>query len=261
MPDFSVDRNNSAPGVSSVLRDTSRRRKINTIDNRREAAFWAADRGMAIRSALLPPTIGTTSTDRLQHPRRNAENDDRAEYFPRNGDTGFGRRNYPQEKELSERRPDPAAMAPHSSGALFPPWRARRGAGIRAGASREAAGAPKWWRESGASRAPSASQWAGFLGKKEEEYDFGPDRAMEWDPYPDIGHGDEDDEQEAAGRGSTETRGVYKKSARSKRRMSRSKRARGVKGSSLGDKGAAGTGVDGEWGRNDTMGGRASGFS
>eukprot|EP00903_Cladosiphon_okamuranus_P008279 g7968.t1 len=253
MPDSSVDRSNSATDASSVLRATSRRRKISTIDPGNEAAFWAADRGAERRSStLLPPSISrTTTTDRLQHPRRHAENESWTQDFPRN---------YPREKELSERRADPATMAPHSSGALLPPWRVGRGAGSRAGANREAAGAPKWWREGGgSSRAPSRSRRKGFLSESEEEYVFGPGTGMEWGPYPDIGHGNEYDEQEVTGRGS-ETRGVYK-SAWSKRRMSRSKRTRGVKGSALGDSGGAGTGVDGGCVGGDTVAGRFGGLS
>ena len=254
MPDSSVGRDNR-PDTSSVLR-AGRRRKIDTIDNNTsDTVFWAADQGKESQSAL-PPTTSIPVVDRPQHHRRHPEGDARTEDWPRNGNVRFGRRNYRQDKELWERPPDPATMAPHSSGALFPTWGAGRGAETRAGESHEVATAPKWWREGG-SRTPS-TQRAGFRGGK-EEYGFGLGGGVEWDPYPDMSYEDEDDDQEPAGRAS-ESRGVYR-SARSKRRMSRSKRSRAVKGSSAGAGRGPGIGLDGGWVRAGTMGGRTSGVS
>lgn len=240
--------------MSSSVDRTSRGPTIGTIDKSNEAAFWASYRGTASQTAV-PPTIGTSTTERSERPRRYGEDDDRAEDMPRNGNVSFDRRNYRQEKQLSARRPDPATMAPHSSGALLPP--AGRRAETRVGASYEADGAQNWWREGG-SRTPSV-QRAGFLGDK-EKYGFGSaGRGTEWDLYPDASYGDEDDEQESAGRFS-ESPGVYK-SARSKRRMSRGKRARAAKGPSLGDRRRPAAGLDGGWARYDSTAGRASGFS
>lgn len=226
VPGSSVDRNDTLH--SSVLR-VGRRRKIDTINNSNETTFWASRRGAANQSAL-PPTIGT-AIDRARHPRRYTEDDDRTEDLPRNGNVGFGRRNDRQEKGLSERRPDPATMAPHSSGALLSPRGVGREAEAIVGANHQAVDASKWWR-GGGSRASSV-QRAGFLGG-EEDNDLGPGRGMEWDPYPDADDGDKDHEQQTAGRVS-ESHGVYK-SARSKRRMSRNMQARAAKGSSLGDR-------------------------
>lgn len=246
MPDSSVDRNKNISDSSSVLR-ASGRREINTIDKRNETAFWASHQGTASQSAI-PPTIGTAATDRSPHPRRYAEDGDRTEELPRNGNVSFGRRNYRQEKEHSERRPDQATMmAPHSSGTLFPPGGARRGAEqTRVGSSHEAASSA------------SSLQRAGFLGD-EEEYDFGSGRGIQWDPYPDKSYDDEDDEQESSGRVS-ESRGVYK-SARSKRRMSRNSRARAANGSSVGGRRRSVSGLDGGRARDDTTGGRTTSFS
>eukprot|EP00752_Nemacystus_decipiens_P007445 g6654.t1 len=246
----SLDRDNAASGPSS-LRRAGRRRKINTVDDNNssnEATFWPSDKFTASQ-ITRPATIGTTAMDRLY-----AVDDDRTKHTTGNtGNVRFGDRDYLQEKELSERRPDSAAMAPHSSGALFPPWKAGGGAGIRPGARHEAASPPRWWREGGSRAAPSVRR-AGFLGGR-EEYDFGSSgRGVEWDPYPDVSYDDEDDEHEPAGRAS-ESRSVHK-SARSKRRMSRSKRSRAVKGPR-----SAGAGLDGGWARHDAMGGRTSFFS
>lgn len=256
MPDSSANRNNTTSGPSPVLR-ASRRRQI---DNGNETAFWASDRGAASQSPL-PPATSTTATDRPQHPRRYAEDDDQAEDLPRNGSVSFGRRNSSQEKELSQRRPDPATIAPHSSGALFPRRGGAPGVGLRIGVSDEAAGAPKWWREGGNRAAAPAVQRAGFLGGK-EEHGFGSGRRrMEWDPYPDMSYGDEDDDEQEPTEHVSESRGVYK-SARSKRRMSRSRRARAAaKGSSLGDRRRPGTGLDGGWAGDDVAGGSTGGFS
>lgn len=255
MSDSSVNRNNT-PDSSSVLR-ASRRRKIDTVDNSNETAFWASDRGTASQSTL-PPTIGTPITDRSQHHRRYTQGGGGTEGLQRNDNVRFGRRG---NKELSERPPDPATMAPHSSGALFPPWGAGRGAETRAGASHEAAaGAPKWWREGG-SRAPPAER-ARFLGGTEQN-DFGSGRGVEWDPYPGVSYGDEDDDEQepSAGRLLESRGGVYKSAPRSKRRMSRSKRSRAVKGSSTEARRRPGTGLAGGRARDDTMGGRTNGLS
>lgn len=259
MSGSSVDRNNKPDEVPRA----SRRRKIDTTNTSNATTFWASEGQDAASQSTLPPTIGTNTTDRSRHARSgHAEDYDRTQELPPSGNVGFAGRNYYRQfKEISERRPDPATMAPHSSGALFPPWAAGRGAETRVVAShREAVRAPNRWREGGV-RASSA-QRRGILGDGEEEYNSRSGRGeLEWDPYPEkslYNYGD-DDGQESAERVS-ENLGVYK-SARSKRRMSRSRRTRAGKGSSLGDKLGAVTGLDGGWAREYVTGERTSGFS
>jgi len=233
----------------SVLQESGRR-SMETNDNSsgsRETAnaSWTSRQGKASAS-MLPPARGNSNTD-LMFPFRSAR-DQPPWYAENEGDPdGWapgGRRLYHRKDEEADRRPGRATMAPHSSGALRPLWKAGRGAEARGAGSKDVAlvelpAARRWptaRRGEGGTRVFSErraeichDETRQFLGSRQE---------VEWHPYPDEFHDFDDDNEGTVGhrgRGPKpdEAHGVRKndsdpRRSRSRRKATRSRRAKAV---------------------------------